>query len=66
MTSTDPNKVLEDIRRLTDKFDRRGLTALESGELATLIIELDDWLKVGGLLPIDWGKAQIIPGNYRV
>jgi hypothetical protein len=49
----DPNKTLEDIRRLLD-LERETKLPENRSELSDLVDALDEWLSQGGFLPADW------------
>lgn len=50
----DPNACLLKIRELTEDIMANGVNEDKALELAQAIEDLDNWLIVGGFLPIDW------------
>lgn len=49
----DPNRILDDIRAITNDDDE-SFRADMASQLEALIGTLDDWLSGGGELPVAW------------
>lgn len=50
----DPNATLQAIRQILAAADHRPLDGNESETLTNLFIGLDEWLSMGGFLPLAW------------
>lgn len=62
----DPNACLNELRALLDPYNHRPLDEDQQNRVFELFESLDDWLKEGGMLPLEWEIHRPIPKNIGI